>query len=122
MMVKENKDVCHQGADTAKAPATNHLSGDFSEEAFDQLEPGGGSWGEMQMKARMTFEPSEHFGVFVSGGVVADQVHIKLVRHLALDLAQEGEPFLMAMTPGGVRAGFSGEIIQGGKEVTVPWR
>jgi hypothetical protein len=110
MMVEESKDVCHQGSDTAKAPATNHLSGDFSEEAFDEIKPGRGSWGEMQMKPRMTFEPSEHFGVFVSGGVVADQVHVKLGGHLALYLAQEGEPFLMAMTPGGVREQLRGDV------------
>ena len=115
-MVEEYKDVCREGSDAAKAPATDHLSGDFSEEALDQVEPRRGSRGEVQMKTRMAFEPGEHFGMFVSGGVVTDEMNIKLSGHLTVYLAQESEPFLMAMTSGSVREDLAGEIVQCGKQ------
>jgi hypothetical protein len=40
MMIKEAKNVCHQGADTAKTARANHLECNLPKEAFDQVEPG----------------------------------------------------------------------------------
>ena len=51
----------------------------------------------MQMEAGMTLEPGDDLGMFVRGVVVADDVNIQLGGDLALDLAQEGQPLLMAM-------------------------
>ena len=52
----------------------------------------------MQMKAGMALKPGDDLGMFVSGVVVADDVNIKLGGDLSVDLAQEGQPLLMAMT------------------------
>ena len=70
----------------------------------------------MQMKAGMTLKPGDDLEMFVSGVVVADDVNIKLSGHLAVDLAQEGQPLLMAMTPGGVSKYFAREIVEGSKQ------
>ena len=120
MMIKEAENVRHQGADAAKTARADDLAGNFAKEAFDQVEPGRGGWRKVQMKAGMTFEPADDLGMFVSGVVVADDVNIKLGGHLSVDLAQEGQPLLMAMTPGGVGKHFAREIVEGGKQSDRP--
>ena len=54
--------------------------------------------------------------MFVSGVVVADDVNVKLGGDLVVDLAQKGEPLLMAMTRGGVSKDLAREIVEGGKQ------
>jgi hypothetical protein len=115
-MIKEAENVCHQGSDTAKTARANHLAGNFSKEAFDEVEPGRGGWRKMQMKAGMALKPGNDLGMFVSGVVVADDVNIELGGNLGLDLAQEGQPLLMAMTRGGMSKDLAREIVQGGKQ------
>ena len=70
----------------------------------------------MHMKAGMTLKPGDDLGMFVSGVVVADDVNIKLGGDLALDLAQEGQPLLMAMTRGGMSKDLAREIVEGRKQ------
>jgi len=69
----------------------------------------------MQMKAGMALEPGHDLGMFVSGVVVADDVNIKPGGDLGLDLAQKGQPLLMAMTRGGMSKDLAREI-EGGKQ------
>ncbi len=64
----------------------------------------------------MTLEPGDHLGMFMRGVIVADEMNIQLGRDLALDLAQEGQPLLMAMTPGGMRQDLPREIVEGRKQ------
>jgi hypothetical protein len=116
MMIKEAENVCHQGPDSAKTARVNHLAGNFTKEAFDQVEPGRGGWRKMQMKAGMALKPSDDLGMFVSGVVVADDVNIKLGGDLVVDLAQEGQLLLMAMARGGMSKDLAREIVQGGKQ------
>ena len=116
MMIKEAENVCHQGADAAKTARANDFAGNLSKEALYQVEPGGGGWCQMQMKAGMTLEPGDDLGMFVSGVVVADDVNIKLGGDLSVDLAQEGQPLLMAMTRGSMSKNLAREIVQGGKQ------
>ena len=70
----------------------------------------------MQMKEGMALKTGNDFGMFVSGVVVADEVDIELGGNLGLDLAQEGQPLLMAMTRGSMSKDFAREIVQGGKQ------
>ena len=70
----------------------------------------------MHMKAGMTLKPGDDLGMFVSGVVVADDVNIKLGGDLALDLAQEGQPLLMAMTRGGMSKNLAREIVESGEQ------
>ena len=107
-------------ADAAQAARADDLAGNFAKEAFDHVEPGRGGWHKAQMKAGMSFEPADDLGMFVSGVVVADAVNIKLGGHLWVDLAQEGQPLLMAMPPDGVGKRFAREIVEGGKQSDRP--
>ena len=116
MMIKEAENVCDQGAEAAEAARANHLGRNFPKEAFDQVEPGRGGWGKMQMKAPMTFKPGDDLGMFVSSVVGADDVNIKFSGDLSVDLAQEGQPLLMPMTRGGMSKDFAREIVEGGKQ------
>ena len=75
-----------------------------------------GGWCQVQMKAGMTLEPGDDLGMFVGGVVVADDVNIKLGGHLSVDLAQEGQPLLMAMTRGGMSEDLARKIVEGGKQ------
>jgi hypothetical protein len=115
-MIKEAENVRHQGTDTAKTARADDLAGNFAKEAFDQVEPGRGGGRKVQMKAGMTLKPGDDLGMFVRRVVVADDVNIKLGANLALDLAQEGQPLLMAMTRGSMSKDLARKIVQGGKQ------
>ena len=115
-MIKEAENVCHQCADAAKTARADDFAGNFAKEAFDQVEPGRGGWRKVQMKAGMTLKPGDDLGMFVSGVVIADDVNIKLGGDLAFDLAQEGQPLLMAMTRGGMSKDLAREIVERGKQ------
>ncbi len=54
--------------------------------------------------------------MLVGGIVVANDVKLELGSDLLIDLAQEGQPLLMAMARGGVGKHLAGKIVQGGKE------
>ena len=65
----------------------------------------------MDMKAVMILlSRAVNFGVLVRGIVVADDVKVEVGGDLLIDLAQEGQPFLMAMAWGGVGEHLAGKI------------
>jgi len=65
--------------------------GQFSKPAFDQVQPGGGRGGEVQVEPGMFVQPVPHGGMLVGGVVVADQVHVKPFGHLTVDGVEEAE-------------------------------
>ena len=70
----------------------------------------------MEVKTGMTLKPGGDFGVLVGRIVVANNVKPQLGGDFLVDLAQEGEPLLMAMARGGVGKHLAGKVVQGGKE------
>src|SRR5215510_4610634 len=70
----------------------------------------------MEMKAGMTLKPGGNLGVLVGRVVVADNVKLEFGSDRLIDLAQEGQPFLVAMTRGGVSKHLAGKVVQGGKK------
>ena len=70
----------------------------------------------MDVETGMTLKPGGDFGVLVGRIVIADDVKLELGSDLLIDLAQEGQPLLMAMAPGGVSKHPAGKVVQGGKE------
>ena len=99
-----------------KLPGTDDLGCDFAKEAFHQIEPGGRGGDEMEVKTGMALEPGGDFGVLVGRIVVANSVKLQLGGDFLVDLAQEGEPLLVAMARGGVGKHLAGKVVQGGKE------
>src|SRR5215472_11537987 len=71
-------DVISDGHDEffkiAKHAPAQLIVGEIPEEALHHIEPGGASGSEMHVKTGMTLEPALHFGVLVSGVVIADQM------------------------------------------------
>ena len=54
------------GLEVGDAPedaASDGVLGDQAEEALDQVEPGGGGRGEMEVEARMAFQPGFDLGM-----------------------------------------------------------
>ena len=70
----------------------------------------------MDVKTGMTLKPGGDFGVLVSRVVVANNVKFQLGGDFLVDLAQEGEPLLVAMARGGVGKHLAGKVVQSGKE------
>jgi len=70
----------------------------------------------MEVKTGMTLKPGGDFGVLGGRIVVANNVKLQLGGDFLVDLAQEGEPLLMAMARGGVGKHLAGKVVQGGKE------
>ena len=64
----------------------------------------------------MALKPGGDFGVLVGRIVVANDVKLQLGGDFLVDLAQEGEPLLVAMARGGVGEHLAGKVVQGGKE------
>jgi hypothetical protein len=52
----------------------------------------------MEVEARPGSEPDAHFGMFVCGVIVDDEVDIEGRRDIGVDMLEKGEEFLVAMT------------------------
>ena len=81
----------------AEDAAPEPILSQVAKEAFHHVEPGRAGGSEVQMKARMPSQPALHFGVFMGGVVIADQVQLPVGGDGLVDQAEELEPFLMAM-------------------------
>ncbi len=81
----------------AEDAARQTVGRDAAKVALDHVEPRSGRRREMDVKARMLLQPRLDLGMLVRGVVVADQVQLLVLGRLAVDLAQEVEPFDMAM-------------------------
>ena len=99
-------EIGNAGEDTAP----NALAGDFSEEPFDKVEPGGARRREVQLEARMFAEPRLDLSRFVRGIVVEHQMHVEMFLHAAVDPFQEPDKLLGTMarlaSPACYRMGF----------------
>src|SRR6516162_3154129 len=83
-----------EGAEDAALEAAPR---ELGEEAFDGVEPGAGSWGEVEDEAGMAAEPGLDLRMVVGGVVVDDDVDDLARRHLRLDGVEEADELLMAV-------------------------
>ena len=88
-----------QFGQAAKDPSTQTLGAQVPKEALHHVEPRGACRREVQMKARMLFQPGLDLGMFVRGVVIQDQVQVAIRRRLLIEQAQELQPFDMAVAP-----------------------
>ena len=70
---------------------------DDREETLHLIEPAGVGWNEVHVPAWSLREPRSHLRVLVGGIVVADQMQFFALARLALNLAQEVEPFAVTV-------------------------
>ena len=82
--------------DAGVGAASDGLSGDHVEEAFDEVEPGAAGRGEVHGDAGILGQPCLHGGVLVGGVVLAD--HMQRHSRVCLgDLAEGGEELLVTV-------------------------
>lgn len=68
------------------------------------------------MVARPLGEPCFDFGVLVGGIVVDDEMDIEIVGHVGIDMAQEGEKFLVPMALLALTDDLAASDVQGGEQ------
>src|ERR1700676_5378866 len=78
--------------------AADLLAGDFGEQPFDEVDPRRRCWREVHLEARMFGEPGLHFLGLVGLVIVADRMHVEVVGYRPVDLFQEADELLGAVT------------------------
>ena len=97
MVLDEAVDFAHEVGDGEEGATTDGALGDQSEEALDLVEPGSIGRGEVKVPPRPPCEPRPDLGVLVGGVVVDDEMDVEVGRDIGLEVAQEGEEFLVPM-------------------------
>src|SRR5437016_2927187 len=93
----------HEFGDAAEDSVADAVLREVAEPAFDDVQPRTAGGGEVQVEPRVSFQPRQYLGVFVSRVVIQDQVQVKFRWCLAVDLLQEFQPLLMSMSRETVR-------------------
>ena len=84
--------------DGSEDAAFEALVGEFGEEALDGVEPGSGSWREVESPARVLRELLSDLRVFVGGVIVDNHVDCLSLGDLCVDVVEEANEVLMSMT------------------------
>jgi len=79
------------------ATSDGHL-GDDAEPAFDLVEPGGIGGCVVDVVSGPPCEPGPDLGMLVGGVIVDDEVDVERFGDVGVDVAQEGQELLVAMT------------------------
>ena len=80
-----------------KRATTDALVGNLAEPPFDHVQPRTRSRNKVQVKPRISFEPSLHAGMLVSSVIVHNQVQVEASRGLAVYFFEETDKLLMPM-------------------------
>src|ERR1700730_674032 len=102
--------------DALEGAAPNPFASDFSKPAFDQIQPGRTGGSEMQMKSSMALQPSLHFGMFVGGVVVHDQMQLHCGGGFPIYLTQEAQKLIVPMPIKAATNDRAFQHIQSGKQ------
>jgi hypothetical protein len=105
-----------QLVDAAEHASADHLVGQFAEPPLDQVQPGAGGGGEVQVEAGMLGQPGFDLGFGVGAVVVHDQVDLQLARHLAVDDPQEPEELLVPVPGEALTDHVAGQHVQRGEQ------
>ena len=81
----------------AEDAAPEPIVSEVAKETFHHVQPRRAGRSEVEMKARMSRQPALHFGMFMGGIVIADQVQLPVGGDGLVDEAKKLEPLLMAM-------------------------
>ena len=95
MMLQVIFDDRFEIADAVKDAAPDGILCDQAEEALDQIDPGRRSRREVEMEARVAFEPCLDLGMLVGCVVVHHDMQIKGFRGLGVNGAQKAQELLM---------------------------
>ncbi len=81
--------------DVMERAAAQALPGQSSKPAFDQIQPRAGGGSDVQVKARMTSEPTLDRWMLVGRVLIHDQVQVQPAGRLLIDALQEADKFLL---------------------------
>jgi len=84
--------------DTFEGSAADGFLGDGVEPDLNLIKPRGVGWGVVNVPSFMGGKPALDFRMFVRGIVINDDVHIKLLRNVLLDVLEERQVLLMPMS------------------------
>lgn len=110
----EALDLVPEFLDAAEHPTVEGSAFQLSEPAFDGVEPRGTGGREMELEARMAFEPGADLSGLVSAAVVQDQVEVQVLGRRAVNLSQEIEELFGPVAPGQPAHDLAGENVKGG--------
>lgn len=99
VMLDEGINLLHELLDVGERAAADGFLGNDSKPTLDLIEPRGIGRGVVDMEPGPPGQPGLDLGVFMGGVVVDDQVDVQIVGHIGIDMTQEGEELLVAMTP-----------------------
>jgi len=87
-----------------------------TEPALHQVGPGGGSGDEVELKARMLFQPAFHVLVAMVTGVVENDVDVQAGRGLLVEPAQQAEELPIAVAGVALSQHLARAHVVGGKQ------
>jgi len=96
-VIDEELDFGNQLFDAGERAAADRLLGNDAEPAFDLVEPGSISGGVVDVVSRPLCQPGFHFGMFVCGVIIDNEMHIEILGYAGIDVSQEGEELLMSV-------------------------
>ena len=102
--------------------APEQAAGEDREPELDLVEPGGVGGGEVEVPARVRFEPGDDLGCLVHLEVVEDRVHLLVGRDLGLELLEEVEELDAAVALVDVSLISPVCTSSAASSATVPWR
>jgi hypothetical protein len=100
----------------AEDAAAYSLASDLGEQTLNQIEPGRGCRGEVQLEARMALEPTLHGRRLVCGVIVEDQVEVETRQRLFVDPPEEFQEFLGTMARETFTNDLASRNVEGGEQ------
>ena len=113
--IDEAFDLVDELFDVGEGSTADRFLSDDAEPAFDLIEPRRIGRCVVNVIARPPRQPGFHFGVFVGGVVVDDEMHVELSGHVGFDVAQERKELLMAMPAFTLRHDGAGRHVERSK-------
>ena len=87
----------------AEAAGQDRLLAQVSEEAFDQVHPGGTGRSKMQLEARVTRQPALYDRMFMGGVIVQNDVDVLAQRNFVGDSLKKFQPLAVGVCLGGIK-------------------
>lgn len=105
-------DLCCQVLHATESASADCLLSDHIEPDFHLVQPGRVGRCKMDMKTGMQGQPAFHAVVFMSGVVVDDQMDVKILWDIGIDVFEEVEIFLVAMSLFALGEDFTSSDVQ----------
>ncbi len=116
VVVNVIEDCMTQFLDRTEASAPAALGGDFSEKAFDLVEPTGVGGDEVNMPTRMLHQPFANCCSLMGSVVVDDDVQIEFLGGFTFNFTQESEKLFLRVTLVAIGVDLAGFDIESGEK------